>query len=109
MGYKGLALGCITLIIILLIVFSFLYSDSIYESSIILLTTISSIAWVLVYISTRKLTCVETNTYNDKKLICSIKGSREYKIKYGGVINISDGNKKKIMGNYKFFKRPATY
>ena len=106
MGYKGLALGCITLIIILLIVFSFLYSDSIYESSIILLTTISSIAWVLVYISTRKLTCVETNTDNDKKLICSIKGSREYKIKYGGAVDISDDNKKKLWKIINFLRGP---
>lgn len=114
MNYKGLALGCVTLIIILLIVFSFLYSDTIYESSIILLTTISSIAWVIVYISTRTLTCVETNTDNEKKLICSIKGSREYKIKYGGMqkyggaIDISDDNKKKLWKIINFLRGPSS-
>ena len=106
MNYKAFTLGCITVIIIVLIVIAFIYPNTIYDSSMILLTIISSISWFIIYISTRKLTCVETNTDNDKKLICSIKGSREYKIKYGGAVDISDDNKKKLWKIINFLRGP---
>ena len=110
MNYKAFTLGCITVIIIVLIVIAFIYPNTIYDSSMILLTALSSIAWVILYISTRTLHCVQNE--NPKKLICEIKGSgRKYKIKggikggintnyyntiTGGIDFIPDDNKKDI-------------
>ena len=80
MNYGGFILGCITVILILLIVCAFIYPNTIYDSSIILLTAISSIAWIIVYMSTRTLRCIQND--NPKELICKIGGNgRKYKIK----------------------------
>ena len=76
MNYKAFTLGCITVIIIVLIVIAFIYPNTIYDSSMILLTIISSISWFIIYISTRKLTCVETTIDNKKKIFCEIKGGK---------------------------------
>jgi O-acetyl-ADP-ribose deacetylase (regulator of RNase III) len=82
MNYGGFILGCITVILILLIVCAFIYPNTIYDSSIILLTAISSIAWIIVYMSTRTLRCIQND--NPKELICKIGGNgRKYKIKGG--------------------------
>ena len=89
MNSKAFALGCITVIIIVLIVIGFIYPNTIYDSSMILLTAISTIAWVILYISTRTLHCTQTD--NPKGLICTIKGSREYPIIKGSNNNIKSG------------------
>ena len=95
-------LGCITVIIIVLIVIGFIYPNTIYDFGMISLTAISTIAWVILYISTRTLHCTQTD--NPKGLICTIKGSREYpikkrpnNIKSGGVII---DNKRKFLINF---------
>lgn len=98
MNYEGFILGCITVILILLIVCAFIYPNTIYDSSIILLTAISSIAWIIVYMSTRTLRCIQND--NPKELICKIGGNgRKYKIKGGITGEIS--NKERI--NIKTF------
>jgi len=105
MNYKEFTLGCITVIIIVLIVIGFLYPNTIYDFGMISLTAISTIAWVILYISTRTLHC--TQKENPKGLICEIKGSKEYNItygevqKYGGNITISDDLKNEVSNNYK--------
>jgi hypothetical protein len=82
-------LGCITVIIIVLIVIGFIYPNTIYDFGMISLTAISTIAWVILYISTRTLHCTQTD--NPKGLICEIKGSREYPIIKGSNNNIKSG------------------
>jgi hypothetical protein len=72
MNYKEFTLGCITVIIIVLIVIGFIYPNTIYDFGMISLTAISTIAWVILYISTRTLHC--TQKENPKGLICEIKG-----------------------------------
>lgn len=107
MNYGGFILGCITVILILLIVCAFIYPNTIYDSSIILLTAISSIAWIIVYMSTRTLRCIQND--NPKELICKIGGNgRKYKIKggintnyyntiTGGIDSISEEKKQNII------------
>ena len=108
MNSKAFALGCITVIIIVLIVIAFIYPNTIYDFGMISLTAISTIAWVILYISTRTLHC--TQKENPKELICEIKGSREYNITYGGVqkyggdITISKDDKEKLWGLINFLK-----
>ena len=77
MNYKAFTLGCITVILILLIVCVFIYPNTIYESSMILLTAISSISWIIVYMSTRTLRCIQND--NPKELICKIGGGKKNK------------------------------
>jgi hypothetical protein len=108
MNSKAFALGCITFIIIVLIVIAFIYPNTIYDFGMISLTAISTIAWIILYISTRTLHC--TQKENSKELICEIKGSREYNItyggvqKYGGANTISEDNKEKLWGLINFLK-----
>ena len=100
MNYGGFILGCITVILILLIVCAFIYPNTIYDSSIILLTAISSIAWIIVYMSTRTLRCIQND--NPKELICKIGGNgRKYKIKNGSNNNIISGGVDSILESNK--------